>query len=206
MCVCVCVIRTWLSLSQFVFVFNNQTTPFNMATKSSWFTMAIPEFVYVVRRQIHYNDIIMGAMASQITSLTIVYSTVYSGAGQRKHQNSASMAFLRWFHRWPVNSRYKWPVTRKKFPFDDVIMWKFTIRCPNYSGSSWLISWLLMSWFLASPGYQCPWYWLCRIGKFLSYKRKDFNYQLCQQISTMSCQYGGIMKIVDTFSCFLWKI
>ena len=40
----------------------------------------------------HYNDVIMGAMASQITSLTSVYSTVYSGAYQRKHQSSASLA------------------------------------------------------------------------------------------------------------------
>ena len=42
----------------------------------------------------HYSDVIMGAMASQITSLAIVYSTVYSGADQRKHQSSASLAFV----------------------------------------------------------------------------------------------------------------
>ena len=42
----------------------------------------------------HYNDIIMGAIASQITSLTIVYSTIYSDADQRKHQSSASLAFV----------------------------------------------------------------------------------------------------------------
>ena len=41
----------------------------------------------------HYNDVIIGAMASQITSLTIVYSTVYSGADQRRHQSSALLAF-----------------------------------------------------------------------------------------------------------------
>ena len=64
----------------------------------------------------------MGAMASQITSLTIVYSTVYSGADQRRHQSSASLAFMRGIHRWPVNSPHKWPVMRKMFPFDDVIM------------------------------------------------------------------------------------
>ena len=64
----------------------------------------------------------MGAMASQITSLTIVYSTVYSDADQRKHQSSASLAFVWWIHRRPVNSLHKWPVTRKMFPFDDVIM------------------------------------------------------------------------------------
>ena len=72
----------------------------------------------------HYSDIIMGAIVFQITSLTIVYSTVYSDADQRKHQSSASLAFVRGIHRGPVNSPHKWPVTRKMFPFDDVIMSK----------------------------------------------------------------------------------
>ena len=62
----------------------------------------------------HYSDVIMSAMASQITSLTIVYSTVYSGADQ--------LAFVRGIHRLPVNSPHKEPVTRKRVPFDDVIM------------------------------------------------------------------------------------
>ena len=70
----------------------------------------------------HFNDVIMGAMASQITSVTIVYSTVYSDTDQRKHQSSASLAFVRGIHRSPVNSRHKGPVMRKVFPFDDVIM------------------------------------------------------------------------------------
>ena len=63
--------------------------------------------------KLHYNDVIMGAMASQITSLTIVYSTVYSGANQRKHHSSASLAFVNGIHRWPVNSPHKVPATRK---------------------------------------------------------------------------------------------
>ena len=67
----------------------------------------------------------MGAMTSQITSLTIVYTSVYSGADQSKHQGSASLAFVRGIHWWPVNSPHKWPVTRKMFPFDDVIMNSF---------------------------------------------------------------------------------
>ena len=70
----------------------------------------------------HYDDVIMGAIASLITSLTIVYSTVYSDAGQRKHRSSASLAFVWVIHRGPVNSPHKWPVTQKMFPFDDVIM------------------------------------------------------------------------------------
>ena len=69
-----------------------------------------------------YSDAIMAMMVSQITSLMIVYSTVYSGADQRKHQSSASLAFVQLINRWPVNSLHKWPVTRKLFPFDDVIM------------------------------------------------------------------------------------
>ena len=64
----------------------------------------------------------MGTIASQITSLTIAYSIVYSDAAQRKHQSSESLAFVRGIHRGPVNSPHKWPVTRKMFPFDDVIM------------------------------------------------------------------------------------
>ena len=70
----------------------------------------------------HYNDVIMSTMASQITSLTIVCSTVYSAGDQRKHQSTASLAFVWGIHRWPVNSPHKRPVTRKIFPFDDVIM------------------------------------------------------------------------------------
>ena len=65
----------------------------------------------------------MSAIASQITSLTIVYSTVFQGADHRKHQSSASLAFVRGIHRAPVNSPHKGPVTRTMFPFDDVIMW-----------------------------------------------------------------------------------
>ena len=64
----------------------------------------------------------MGAMASQITNLTIVYLSVHSGADQRKHQSSESLAFVRGIHRWPMNSPHKWPVTREMFAFDDVIM------------------------------------------------------------------------------------
>ena len=71
---------------------------------------------------IHYGDVIMGTMASQITSLTIVYSTAYSGADQRKHQSSASLAFVRGIHRCTVNSPHTEPVTRKMFPFHDVII------------------------------------------------------------------------------------
>ena len=64
----------------------------------------------------HYSDAITNTMASQIISLTIVYSTIYSAADQSNHQSSASLAFVQVIHRSPVNSRHKGPVTRKMFP------------------------------------------------------------------------------------------
>ena len=78
--------------------------------------------VCTFKRCIHHTDVIMGAIASQITSLTIVYSTIYSDADQRKHQSSVSLAFVREIHQGPVNYPHKWPVTRKMFRCDDVIM------------------------------------------------------------------------------------
>ena len=77
----------------------------------------------------HYNNVISSTMASQITSLTIFYSSVYSGTDQRKQQRSASLAFVRGIHRWVVDSLHRGPVARKMFPFDDVIMdFRFSIR------------------------------------------------------------------------------
>ena len=73
--------------------------------------------------RVHYDDVIMTMLASQITSLPVVCSIVYSGVNRRKHQSSASLAFVREIHRGPVNFPHKWPVTRKMFPFDDVIMY-----------------------------------------------------------------------------------
>ena len=80
---------------------------------------------------IHYDAVIMTMLASQITSLTVVYSIVYSGVNQRKHQSSASLAFVRAIHRGPVNFPHKWPVTRKMFPFDDVIMLNELLEFPS---------------------------------------------------------------------------
>ena len=71
---------------------------------------------------VHYSDVIMSAMASQIADVLIVCLNVCSVADQRKHQSSMSLAFVRGIHRWQVNSPHKGPVTRKMFPFDDVIM------------------------------------------------------------------------------------
>ena len=104
----------------------------------------------------HYSDVIMDTIASQITSLTTVYSRVYSGADRIKHQSSASLAYVRGIHRGPVNSPHKWPVTQKLLAFDDVIienmpsennkfLWSFLLF------SSLVIMVLISSWFHIFP-------------------------------------------------------
>ena len=68
----------------------------------------------------YHSDVMMSATASQITGVSIVCSTICSGADQTKHQSSASLAFVREIHQWPVNSQHKGPAMRKMFPFNDV--------------------------------------------------------------------------------------
>ena len=72
-------------------------------------------------KSMHNSDVIMSVMASQITSVTIVYFTFYTGIDHSKHQSSASLAYVMGIHWWTVNSPHKWPVTRKIFPFNDAI-------------------------------------------------------------------------------------
>ena len=100
----------------------------------------------------------MGTMRSQITSLTIVYSTDYSDADQSKYQSSASLAFVRGIHRRPVNSPHKWPVMRKMFPFDDVIM----IKLIHFSKRGF---WSLthVKWLYKNVNWQQPWQYFLRL-------------------------------------------
>ena len=86
----------------------------------------------------HYDDVIMTMLASQITSLMVVYSIFYSGVNQRKHQSSASLAFVREIHRGPVNFPHKWPVTRKMFPLDDVIMLRVPPEATILATNVWI--------------------------------------------------------------------
>ena len=69
-----------------------------------------------------YSDLIMNVMASQITGISIVCSTVCSDTDQRIYQSSVSRTFVRWIHWWPVDFPHKGPVMCKMFPFDDDIM------------------------------------------------------------------------------------
>ena len=98
----------------------------------------------------------MDEIASQITSLTIVYSIVYSDADQRKHQSSVSPAFVRGIHRGPVNSPHKWPVTRKMFPFDDVIMLWFILCSTGSQCSSFNTSAIC---HISPARTQCEWHY-----------------------------------------------
>ena len=95
--------------------------------------------------QLYYSDVIISAVPSQITGVPIGYSIVCSGADRRK--SSASLAFVRGIHRSPVNSPHKGPVTRKMFPFDDVIM---------SSADQTHVRW----WYLRLPNLQmsCKWF------------------------------------------------
>ena len=76
----------------------------------------------------------MSAMAFQIIGVSIVYSTICSGADQRKHQSSASLVFVRRIHWRPADSPHKGPVKRKIFPFDDVI-WTYTVDTIHWDSS-----------------------------------------------------------------------
>ena len=68
---------------------------------------------------LHYDDVIMTTIASQITSLTVVYLTVYSDRDQRKHQSSASPAFV-----WGIH-RDRWiPRTRASYAENVSIWWR----------------------------------------------------------------------------------
>ena len=118
-------------------------------------TLSVQYFTW--NAHMNYNDVIMSAMTSQITSISIVYSAVCSGADQRKHQSSASLAFVRGIHRWPVNSPHKGPVTRKMFSFDDVIIRFVVNRVYDY----WDV--LCIPWIVKIVhvllSFVADWYW-----------------------------------------------
>ena len=82
-------------------------------------------YSYLLVSSLHNSDVMMSAMVSQITCVSIVCSTVCPGVDQRKLQSSASLAFVRAIHRWTMDyphKRDKGPVTREMFLFDGVIM------------------------------------------------------------------------------------
>ena len=106
-CVCASILRFTMKLSKYY-------TSYALIFKNVIYFMC--------RLKKHHNDVIMSAMVFQIISRTTVNSIVHSVTDQRKHQSSASLAFVRGIHLWPVNSPRKGPVTRKMLPFDGFIM------------------------------------------------------------------------------------
>ena len=84
-----------------------------------WYYPVLRSFIILLRNT---TASLMGAMASQIPASPLFTQPFIQGADQGKHISSASLAFVRGIHRGPGNSLQKWPVTRKMFPFDDVIM------------------------------------------------------------------------------------
>ena len=136
-------------------IFNNLFECFSCDRRCG---VCLKPFLVVI---VHYDDVIMGVIASQITSLTIVYSTVYSGEDQSKQQSSESLAFVWGIHRGPANSPHKCPVTRKIFPFDDVIMHWCQPQNDEYSFNAFLsiLGECKYIWLLCEISLRCfsPW-------------------------------------------------
>ena len=127
----------------------------------------------------------MTTMTSQITRLTVVYSIVYSDADQRKHQSSASLAFVRGIHRWPVNSPHKGPVPRKFFPFDDVIM------KTSWHGKTFRITGLL--WGESSDGFpSTTGQWYKDISLLLACTPCGAYFSCCFYLKTNSPMVGEL--------------
>ena len=96
------------------------------------------------QRQIHYSDVIMNAIASQTTGVSNICSAVCSEADQRKHQSSASLAFLRGIHRWPEDSPHKGPITRKMFD----LMASSCKICTWFYYAFWVVLISVIGWFI----------------------------------------------------------
>ena len=139
--------------------------------------------VPVYARCQHYSDVIMSPMASRITSVSIDCSTVCSDADQRKHQSSASPVSVRGIHRSPVNTPHKWSVTRKMFPYDDVIMRGVNPSVDNAN----------QGFSSVTKGYSVrvkP----IKPGVF----HNEFNYQICKfELNPISGLSANTRKLLD---------
>ena len=128
--------KIWLCKLKYIYVYmhvKGRTVPSCNYYLQPICTCNIPCMFWCVTTWItngHYHDVVMSGSVSQITGVSIVCSIVGSGADHRNKAH-ASLAFVCGIHRWLVNYPHKWPVTRKMFPFDDVIM---------------LLRWLSVSW------------------------------------------------------------
>ena len=139
----------------------------------------------------------MNAIATQITSSTIVYSIVYSDAYQRRHQSSESLAFVRGTHRGPVNFPHKWPVTRKFFPFDDVIMNDVIMNFFLFLNSPYGIPGSILCIMCAE---SCPQHWNSSYVIYrISVKTLNFHFMRCRCDRYTCVRYSWV---VGTDHCF----
>ena len=148
----------------------------------------------------------MSAMVSQITGVTIVYSTMCSGTDQRKHQSSAWLAFVRGIHRWIPRTKGQW--RGKIFSFDVVIMKnktnlrdliaatglvilpKLDSNCPFFSPCD------LEIWWMTSKNYRAP---------LLHYIKLCASSQTPQWIQTgVTVQKRSIRVKISDFFCYVW--
>ena len=137
-------------------------------------------------------------MVSQITSLTIKFSTVYSGTYQRKHERYASLAFVRGIHRWPANSPHKGPVTRKMFAFDDVIM----VIHVHYSCNNWCrrLGIQLINLFLSFPGGNvliCT----CAVSVMVCWTAAATGVAIFPAQNTISSEHTALRKYICNSRC-----
>ena len=144
----------------------------------------------------------MSTMASQINSLRTVDSIIYLSADQRKHQSSASLAFVRGIHRRPVNSPRKGPVTRKMFPFDDVIMKGYV--CNIYTEtemSGWQPSYWYWNLSSTSPlnirtVFLITFPFQCNMSRQLI-----FNQFTCKDAKFFLYNYGTMSHMINNMVC-----
>ena len=138
----------------------------------------------------------MGSRASQITSLTIVYSTVYSDADQRKQQSSASLAFVRRTHQGPVYSPHKWPVTRKMFSFDDVIM---NATFCNFIHSDLTMAMFMMHIYMHLQSSLCRKFWPEHYWPFHTQHRHPDLWKEVRMLKALSLHDGN--ESLQEFNC-----
>ena len=91
--------------------------------------------IFFISIWMHYNDIIMGTMASQITGVSVVYSTVCSGADQRKHYSSVSLL-------WGEFTGYRWIPTQMAINAENVSIW-WHHHGTFMQGETWVRRWYI---------------------------------------------------------------
>ena len=141
--------------------------------------MSVADPVGCRSRCFHYNDVIMSAVVPQITNVSIVCSTVGLGADQRKHQSSASLAFVRGIHWWPVNSPHK-----KARNAENVSIWW---RHHGHCKTCWSLLYIALNWLNYSSGggrikhilHSDQWFWL--IILIAIFVRTDFRISFLEQ-------------------------